>query len=78
MWDDSDYVLYLVNTETNPFTGHTQIRFAGGDAELSGGRKNRVFLDNVQLYGAGCGDLLPAQSGGKTEGTSVIPESYGE
>ena len=50
MWDDSDYVLYLVNTETNPFTGHTQIRFAGGDAELSGGRKNRVFLDNVQLY----------------------------
>lgn len=39
MWDDSDYVLYLVNTETNPFTGHTQIRFAGGDAELTGGRR---------------------------------------
>jgi hypothetical protein len=50
MWNDSNYILFVVSTEKNPITSYTQFRFMSGDIDLVDSVNHRVYLDNVYIY----------------------------
>ncbi len=50
MWNNSNYLLFVVSTEKNPITSSTQIRFMSGDIDLVDSVNHRVYIDNVYIH----------------------------
>lgn len=48
MWEDTWFALEIYKPQANPFSSVVQIEFISGDGTAA--QKNRVFLDNVNLY----------------------------
>lgn len=48
MWENTWFALDIYKPEANPFSSVVQIEFISGDGTAT--QKNRVFLDNVNLY----------------------------
>lgn len=44
-WDGSDFLLGIISSDKNPFTGNTRIRISSGSASSP----NRVFIDNFYI-----------------------------
>ena len=49
MWDDAYFLVGVINTEANPFTPDTRIRFIAGDVTGAAGTPNRIYIDNVYI-----------------------------
>ncbi|MBR6933345.1 MAG: hypothetical protein IKH49_08595 [Bacteroidales bacterium] len=49
MWDEGQFLVGIVGTDTNPLTSNTRIRFTAGSLSPVPGKPNRIFLDNVYL-----------------------------
>lgn len=48
-WTGSDFLLGIISSDRNPFTGNTRIRITAGDPAVSGGKPNRIFIDNFYI-----------------------------
>ena len=49
MWDNAYFLVGVINTEANPFTADTRIRFIAGDVSGAAGTPNRIYIDNVYI-----------------------------
>lgn len=48
-WTGSDFLLGIISSDRNPFTGNTRIRITAGDPAASGVKPNRIFIDNFYI-----------------------------
>lgn len=48
-WNGSEFLVGILSSDRNPFTGNTRIRITAGNPESEGGTPNRIFVDNFYI-----------------------------
>ncbi len=48
-WKGSEFLLGIISSDSNPFTGNTRIRITAGNPSASAGTPNRIFIDNFYM-----------------------------
>jgi hypothetical protein len=50
MWDNTLHSIFIKTAPEHPFTADMKIRFITGDGDILASGRNRVFIDNINLY----------------------------
>lgn len=48
-WYGSEFLVGIISSDRNPFTGNTRIRISAGNLSASEGSANRIFVDNFYI-----------------------------
>ena len=49
LWNDAEFMLFVMSTDKNPITANTQIRFTSGSLQTQSSVNSRIFMDNLYV-----------------------------